>query len=79
MKQKIITLKIDNANHGQLLTLAGELRIMARAWKRFGPDIEVQAGKLRELKHHQKKDLKKWYGRVGPEGLELVDKLCLIV
>ena len=60
MKQKIITLKIDNANHGQLLTLAGELRIMARAWKRFGPNIEVQAGKLRELKHHQKASRKKW-------------------
>ena len=60
MKQKTITLKIDNANHGQLLTLAGELRIMARAWKRFGPEIEVQAGKLRELKHHQKINLKKW-------------------
>jgi hypothetical protein len=60
MKQKIITLKIDKATHGQLLTLAGELRIMARAWKRFGPDIEVQAGKLRELKHGQKINLKKW-------------------
>ena len=60
MKQKIITLKIDNANHGQLLTLAGELRIMARAWKRFGPDIEVQAGKLREIKLRPKIDLKKW-------------------
>ena len=52
--------KITKANHGQLLTLAGELRIMARAWKRFGPDIEVQAGKLRELKHHQKTNIKKW-------------------
>ena len=60
MKQKIITLKIDKAPHGQLLTLAGELRIMARAWKRYGPNIEVQAGKLRELKHRQKIDLKKW-------------------
>ena len=60
MKQKQITLKINNATHGQLLTLAGELRIMARNWKRFGPDIEVQAGKLRELKHHQKASLKKW-------------------
>ena len=60
MKQKIITLKIDNANHGQLLTLAGELRIMARSWKRFGPSIEIQAGKLRELKHGQKINLKKW-------------------
>ena len=60
MKQKIITLKITKANHGQLLTLAGELRIMARNWKRFGPDIEVPAGKLRELKHHKKIDLKKW-------------------
>ena len=60
MKQKIITLKIDKATHGQLLTLAGELRIMARAWKRFGPDIEVQAGKLRELKHAHKSKLTKW-------------------
>jgi len=60
MKQKYITLKIDNANPGQMLTLAGELRIMARAWKRFGPDIEVQAGKLKELKHHQKGKLRKW-------------------
>ena len=60
MKQKIITLKIDNANHGQLLTLAGELRIMARDWSRFGPRIEVQAGKLRELKHYQKSSIKKW-------------------
>ena len=60
MKQKIITLKINKATHGQLLTLAGELRIMARAWKRFGPNIEVQAGKLRELEHRQKIDLKKW-------------------
>jgi len=60
MKQKYITLKINKATHGQLLTLAGELRIMARSWKRFGPDIEVQAGKLRELKNHKKIDLKKW-------------------
>ena len=60
MKQKIITLKIDKAPHGKLITLAGELRIMARAWKRFGPDIEVQAGKLRELKHRLTPDIKKW-------------------
>jgi len=60
VKQKYITLKIDKATHGQLLTLAGELRIMARSWKRFGPDIEIQAGKLRELKHHQKASFKKW-------------------
>ena len=60
MKQKIITLKINKANAGQLITLACELRIMARAWKRFGPNIEVQAGKLPELKHAQKIDLKKW-------------------
>ena len=54
MKQKYITLKINNANHGQLLTLAGELRIMARAWLKFGPRIEVLAGKLREFKQYQK-------------------------
>ena len=60
MKQKIITLKIDKATHGQLLTLAGELRIMARSWKKFGPEIEVLAGKLKEIKHGHKANLRSW-------------------
>jgi len=59
MRQKYITLKISKAKHGQLLTLAAELRILARDWLKFGPQIEVQAGKLRELKHYEK-NIKKW-------------------
>ena len=59
MKQKIITLKITKAKPSQLLTLACELRIMARAWEKFGPQIEVQAGKLKEIKQYQK-NIKKW-------------------
>ena len=60
MKQKYITLKINKANPGQLLTLACELRIMAKAWKKFGPEIEVLAGKLKEIKHGHKANFKKW-------------------
>ena len=60
MKQKIITLKINKANAGQLITLACELRIMARAWKNFGPEIEVRAGRLKELKHDHKSNLRSW-------------------
>ena len=60
MKQKIITLKINKANAGQLITLACELRIMARSWKKFGPEIEVLAGKLKELKHGHKSNLRNW-------------------
>ena len=60
MKQKIITLKINKANPGQLVALACELRIMSKSWKKFGPEIEVLAGKLKELKHGHKSNLKNW-------------------
>ena len=60
MKQKIITLKINKANPGQLVALSCELRIMSKSWKKFGPEIEVLAGKLKELKHGHKSNLKKW-------------------
>ena len=60
MKQKIITLKINKANAGQLITLACELRIMAKSWKKFGPKIEVLAGKLAERKHNHKSNFRKW-------------------
>ena len=58
--KKIITLKISKGNHGQLLTLAAELRIMAQSWKKFGPEIEILAGKLKELKHGHKSNLRSW-------------------
>ena len=79
MKQKIITLKINKANAGQLITLACELRIMARSWKKFGPEIEVLAGKLKELKHGHKSNLRSWERAGGPQGFKQVDKLASLV
>ena len=44
-----------------MLTLRGELRVMAASWKRFGPVIEVQAGKLPEPKLiAHKRSITKW-------------------
>ena len=58
---KTIKLNIKNASAGQMLTLRGELRVMAKAWKKFGPVIEVQAGKLQEPKlTKQKRNFTKW-------------------
>jgi len=58
---KTIKLNIKNASAGQMLTLRGELRVMAQSWKKFGPVIEVQAGKLQEpqLTSH-KRSITKW-------------------
>jgi len=36
-----INLEIKNANHGQLQSLQGELRILSRQWKPFGPVITI--------------------------------------
>ena len=58
--KKIITLRINKANAGQLITLACELRIIAQSWKKFGVDIEVLAGKLKEIKHGHKSNLRSW-------------------
>jgi len=57
---KTIKLNIKNASAGQMLTLRGELRVMAHSWKRFGPVIEVQAGKLKEIKPTHKPHITKW-------------------
>jgi len=58
---KTIKLNIKNASAGQMLTLRGELRVMAASWKRFGPVIEVQAGKLPEPKLiAHKRSITKW-------------------
>ena len=43
---KTIKLNIKNASAGQMLTLRGELRVMAQSWKKVGPVIEVQAGRV---------------------------------
>jgi len=58
---KTIKLNIKNASAGQMLTLRGELRVMANNWKRFGPVIEVQAGKLKETERTSyKRSITKW-------------------
>jgi hypothetical protein len=58
---KTIKLNIKNASAGQMLTLRGELRIMAQSWKKFGPVIEVQAGKLKETERtSHKRSITKW-------------------
>ena len=58
---KTIKLNIKNASAGQMLTLRGELRVMANSWKKFGPVIEVQAGKLKETERTSyKRSITKW-------------------
>jgi len=58
---KTIKLNIKNASAGQMLTLRGELRVMAHSWKRFGPVIDVQAGKLKETdRTTYKRRITKW-------------------
>ena len=36
-----ISLEIKNANQGQLQSLQGELRILSRQWRQFGPVITI--------------------------------------
>jgi len=58
---KTIKLNIKNASAGQMLTLRGELRVMAQSWKKFGPVIDVQAGKLKETERtSNKKSITQW-------------------
>ena len=58
---KTIKLNIKNASAGQMLTLRGELRVMAQSWKKFGPVIDVQAGKLKETdRTSYKRSITKW-------------------
>ena len=58
---KTIKLNIKNASAGQMLTLRGELRVMAESWRKFGPVIDVQAGKLKETERtSHKRSITKW-------------------
>ena len=40
---KKVTLKVDNCSVAQWSTLLLELNLMVKAWKKFGPRIELQA------------------------------------
>ena len=58
---KTIKLNIKNASAGQMLTLRGELRVMAQSLRKFGPVIDVQAGKLKETERtSHKRSITKW-------------------
>ena len=47
MKQ--VTLKVSNCSVGQWSTLLLELHGVARNWKRFGPEIELQAPSIEKI------------------------------
>jgi len=47
MKQ--VTLKVSNCSVAQWSTLLLELNIMAKAWARFGPKIELQAPSIKRI------------------------------
>ena len=47
MKQ--VTLKVSNISAGQWSTLLLELHGVARSWKKFGPEIELQAPSIEKI------------------------------
>ena len=47
MKQ--VTLKVSNCSQAQWSTLLLELNLMAKAWARFGPEIELQAPSVKRI------------------------------
>jgi len=52
MKEKIITLKVDNAAQGQWSHLLLELNLMKKAWKSYGVDITMKASGLKNVLNH---------------------------
>ena len=43
---KKFTIEIKGASSAQLLTIAAELKIMSKAWTKFGPRILINGQKL---------------------------------
>ena len=50
MKQ--LTLKVNNCSQAQRSTLLLELNLMSKNWKRFGPEIEIQAPSIKRILAH---------------------------
>ena len=46
---KEIKLQVSNISTGQWSTLILELNNMSRSWKRFGPDIKLQATSIERI------------------------------
>ena len=43
-----------------MLSIRGELNLMSKSWKSYGPDIEVKGRKLQEPKAHPTKHIRLW-------------------
>ena len=52
MKEKIITLKVEDAAPGQWSSLLLELNSMKQAWKSYGVNINMKASGLKNVLNH---------------------------
>ena len=52
MKEKIITIKVEDAAQGQWSHLLLELNLMKKAWKSYGVDINIKAPGLKNVLNH---------------------------
>ena len=52
MKEKIITIKVNDALPGQWSSLLLELNLMKQAWKSYGVDINIKAPGLKSVLNH---------------------------
>ena len=52
MKDKIITIKVDDAAQGQWSSLQLEHNLMKQAWRSYGVDINIKAPGLKSILNH---------------------------
>jgi len=52
MKEKIITLKVEDAAPGQWSSLLLELNLIKQAWKSYGVNITMKAPGLKNVLNH---------------------------
>jgi len=52
MKEKIITIKVEDSAPGQWSHLLLELNLMKKAWKSYGVDINIKAPGLKNVLNH---------------------------
>jgi hypothetical protein len=52
MKEKVITIKVEDVAQGQWSHLLLELNLMKKAWKSYGVDINIKAPGLKNVLNH---------------------------
>tara|TARA_R100000951_G_scaffold89297_1_gene77439 strand:- start:593 stop:799 length:207 start_codon:yes stop_codon:yes gene_type:complete len=52
MKEKVITIKVEDAAQGQWSHLLLELNLMKKAWKSYGVDLNIKASGLKAILNH---------------------------